>query len=205
MMRRRGATVALVGLVMLGVGAQQARGANLVTNGNFETGDMTGWTLSGDTNTTGINTSGFPPHGGRYQMSFGAGTDSVFMQSAQIMTTPGVACLFSFWLRNSGSHLNDFSVSWDNGTPLVSLVNADAFEYKQYTFVVTGTGSDNITFRASNPPAYYDLDDVSVECGRSAAAPTLSHMPLAGLGVLFVGSGIWLTRKRTRAFARETC
>jgi hypothetical protein len=32
-------------------------------------------------------------------------------------------------------------------------------------------------------------------------APALSHIPLAGLGVLLVGAGIWLTRKRTRPAA----
>jgi len=32
-------------------------------------------------------------------------------------------------------------------------------------------------------------------------APVLSHIPLAGLGLLLVGGGIWLTRKRTRAAA----
>jgi hypothetical protein len=35
----------------------------------------------------------------------------------------------------------------------------------------------------------------------AAAAPALSHIPLAGLGVLLIGSGAWLTRRRTRAAA----
>ena len=45
--------------------------ANLVTNPGFETGDFTGWALSGDTTFTGVD--GFSPHSG----SFGAflGTD----------------------------------------------------------------------------------------------------------------------------------
>jgi len=30
-------------------------------------------------------------------------------------------------------------------------------------------------------------------------APALSPIPLAGLGLLLVGTGVWLTRKRTRA------
>jgi hypothetical protein len=34
-----------------------------------------------------------------------------------------------------------------------------------------------------------------------SAAPALSRIPLAGLGVLLLGGGIWLTRKRTRAAA----
>jgi hypothetical protein len=192
--------VALAGLVLLGSGAQQARGANLLINGDFETCDLTGWSLTGNTGSTGINRSALPPHGGSCDMSFGAISDSVLMQSAQIMTTPGAVCTFSFWLRNSDTeHDNDFSASWDNGAPLVSLVDADPFDYKQFTFMVTGTGSDNITFRARNVEDYYDLDDVSVECAEPAPAPALSHISLAGLVALLVGIGVWGTRKRTRA------
>jgi len=36
-------------------------------------------------------------------------------------------------------------------------------------------------------------------CVQRNPAPAVSHVPLAGLGVLLVGGGVWLTRKRTRA------
>jgi hypothetical protein len=40
------------------------------------------------------------------------------------------------------------------------------------------------------------------ECGPFLSrAPALSPIPLAGLGVLLVGGGIWIARKRTRAAA----
>ena len=198
MMRRAAVTVALVGLVVVCTGAKRAWGANLLTNGDFETCDLTGWSLTGSTADTGVSTSS--SHGGSCAMHFGAITDSVLMQSAQIVTTPGAVCTLSFWLRNTDTfNGNDFSASWDNGAPLVSLVDADPFDYKQYTFMVTGTGSDNITFRARNVEDYYDLDDVSVDCVRPARAPALSHISLAGLGALLVGGGVWLTRKRTCA------
>jgi len=208
MIRRAAVTVALVGLVVVGAGATRARGANLLINGDFETCDLTGWSLTGETSSTGINRSQFPPHGGSCDMSFGAvNSDSVFMQSAQIMTTPGAVCTFSFWLANGDPDGdNDFSASWDNGAPLVSLVNAAQFAYQQYTFMVTGTGSDNITFRARNVESYYDLDDVSVDCAQPAPAvapaPALSHIPLAGVVALLVGVGLRsLRRRRTPAAA----
>ena len=196
MMTRTAVTVALVALVAVGVGAQPARGANLVINGDFETCDLTGWSLTGDTSSTDINASRLPPHGGSCDMSFGACSgDSVFTQSAQIRTPPGAVCTFSFWLRNSDlANDNHFSASWDNGTPLVNLVNADPFDYQRYTFMVTGTGSDNITFLSYNCDEYYDLDDVSVECAQPA--PALSHITLAGGVALLAGVGLWSLRRR---------
>ena len=200
MMTRTAVTAALVGLVVLGVGVSQARGANLVTNGDFETCDLTGWSLTGDTGSTGINTSGNPAHGGSCDMSFGAEiSDSVFMQSAQIITTPGAVCTFSFWLRNSDEENdNDFSASWDNGAPLLSLVDADAFDYQQYTFMVTGTGSDNITFRARNVDEYYDLDDVSVVCGPGSPVPTVSTRNTVVLGAALLLLGVLSLRRLER-------
>ena len=48
------------------------------------------------------------------------------------------------------------------------------------------------------PPPCSEL----AECGPFISrAPALSHIPLAGLGVLLVIGGIWLTRKRARAAA----
>jgi hypothetical protein len=169
-----------------------------VINGGFETCDLTGWSLTGNTGSTGINLPGSgSPHSGSCYMAFGAeGSDSVFMQSAQIVTTPGALYRLSFWVQNLAGFTNDFSASWDNGPPLVSFVNTGPFGYRKYTFRVIGTGSDNITFHVRNDPDYFDLDDVSVE--PKIPAPTLSHVSVAGLAVLLLGGGIWLTRKRTR-------
>ena len=42
--------------------------------------------------------------------------------------------------------------------------------------------------------------DGIADCGPFLSrAPALSNIPLAGLGLLLVGGGIWLTRKRTRS------
>ena len=51
----------------------QASAANLIVNGSFETGDFTGWTLSGNTGVTGVTGSfgGVDPEDGSFQAFFG--------------------------------------------------------------------------------------------------------------------------------------
>ena len=89
---------------------------------------------------------------------------------------------------------NDFSVSWSGGPPLLSMTNAGSFGYIEYHFKVIGTGSDNVTFLISNDPAYYYLDNVSVEPLRPA--PMLSHLSLGVLGLLLFAVGTWVLRQR---------
>jgi hypothetical protein len=48
--------VAVIGLALGTIAPAQA--ANIVTNGSFETGDFTGWTLSGDTTFNGVQCPG---------------------------------------------------------------------------------------------------------------------------------------------------
>ncbi len=164
---------------------------NLVVNGNFETGDFTGWTLGGNYGMSwaGAQTSvDSQAESGQYAAAIGAmGSDATLSQTLQ--TVAGKQYTLSFWLANNGAGTNDFTVKW-NGATVMALANAPAQGYTQYTFTVTATGATStLEFDGRQDPSSWRLDNISVTgIGTQASSvPTItSFTPDTGV----VGDGI---------------
>ena len=166
--------------------------ADFIVNGGFETGDFTGWTLSGnisDPTTFGVDTSN--PHSGNDNAYFGPQGSQAFLMQA-VTTTPGFAYVLDFYLMNEdGNSPNEFTVQFGTATPLlVDQVNLPTFAYTEYTFVVVATAAvTDLTFGFRNDFAFFNIDDVSLR-----NVPEPGSLACLMIGAALLGCQGW--RKR---------
>lgn len=182
--------------LMFTLGAQItcADGSNLVTNGGFETGDFTGWIVTGPGCSAVVASLGeslaclggfvneVPPHSGTFAAIFPLGGTGTISQT--LATNLSDTYILAFWLSSVdngfGVSPNGFDASW-GGDSLLSLSDISADGYTEYIFsglVPTGS-STTISFSGFDSPAALGLDDVSV-----AAVPEPSSLLSLSAGLL---------------------
>lgn len=172
--------------------ASPVSAAELVTNGGFETGDFSGFTVGGNTGYTGVDTGN--AYEGDYSGYFGAiGSDAIISQD--LATVAGQRYVVSFALSNNGSTSNDFSADF-GGASLLSLVDAKPFGYTVYRATAIATSSTTtLSFAVRNDPSYYYLDAVSVQ---GVPEPATWALMITGFGL--VGASM-RKRSATAVFA----
>jgi hypothetical protein len=171
--------------------------ANLVVNPGFETGDFTGWTLSGNTSplTMGVTTTA--AHTGSFGVSAGP-VGSLGFLSQDLVTDPGASYDLTFWLRNDGGIPNQFQASWNGSVIAGSVIdNVGALAYTQFTFPgLLATGSSTaLQFGFRQDPAFWSFDDVSVDTSAPASVPEPFSTLWLGLTLTGMLGVSWLRRR----------
>ncbi|MDX1979772.1 MAG: carbohydrate binding domain-containing protein [Bryobacteraceae bacterium] len=157
--------------------------ADMIVNGDFSTGDLTGWTRGGNTYASGISNMF---HSGPYGYEMGPPTTAGFLAQT-IATTPGDTYNFSFWVKNASGGVNQFTAYWDD-IPVLQFINADRFYFTRYSFQMTALDSStDIRFVYRHDTDFYGLDDVSV-----VHAPEPSSLAL----VILAAGGVWLIKRK---------
>jgi hypothetical protein len=183
--------------------------ANLVANGDFETGAYAPqWTPSPGGPFDQVCKVGTPigaatceAHRGQYAMSFGlAGAQDTMSQT--LTTAPGQSYLLTFWLANDNpgdANTTTFAVAW-GGSTVYSLPSPQpTFAYRQVAIAVTATSaSTQLAFLAQQDPSQWFLDDVRVvPLQPPASVPAVNDWSAGLLALLMAGIAAgYLTRRR---------
>jgi hypothetical protein len=174
--------------------------ANLVKNGDFETGAFPPWMQSGNTGFTFVDGT---PHGGKDAAWLGP-EGSLGYLSQNLTTVAGTQYDLDFWLRHEpfGTGMpNEFDVFW-GGVLVDQMTDLGSFPYTEYNVILPAAtaASTELKFGFREDTDYFQLDDVSVQ---SVPAPVIGTGPVT---VILLGSGLlaFLAHgKRRRKFSMK--
>ena len=190
MTTRKHAFYGILALVsLLGLGVTQSARANLINNGDFETGNFNGWTvIPAPPSETDLSVVPGPGPDTTNMARFGATGTNFDRISQTFATTPGAFYTLTFFYQvgnTTAQAFNGFDVLWNGvsiGGGLFPQFDVNP-GFISPTFTLQATGAfTTLEFDGRNRPWYDYLDDVSV-VGVPDAGSTLPLLSFALLGV----------------------
>ena len=166
-----------------------ARATEYLQNGSFETGDLTGWTLTDPSGSTFVEptTFGYGAQRGNYYVYAGPPSSAPGVLSQTFNDVAGELLKVSGWAIgdtfNLPNNLGDVSYYFDG--VLLGSPDLSSGRWTELIFQVAATGSDAFSIKFSNENSFNGLDNFSVASGvPEPPAWILLLMGLIGLGPL---------------------
>ncbi|MFE0461944.1 glycosyl hydrolase family 18 protein [Kitasatospora sp. NPDC058965] len=159
------------GLTAVLGGSAGAASANLLTNGGFETGNLTGWTCSAGLGSV----TGTAPHTGSYALQAAASASDSAQCSQTVTVTPSTSYSLSGWLKGSYTYLG---VSGTGTTDTSTWTSGTAWSNLNTTFT-TGASTTSVTVYVHGwyGQGTYYADDLALTGpggGSTSASPSAS-------------------------------
>jgi outer membrane autotransporter protein len=162
--------------VNVSAGPPPPTSGNLVVNGGFETGDLTGWSYSGFTFISGggYSNASFPgPHSGNYYLSDGSSGGLGYI-SQNLATVTGTRYILNYYMASDGYTPNEFKTVV-GATTLFDQTNIPLHGYTQSGYIFTATSASTLLqFGLRDDPGALSLDDVAVVALNIEGTPGLT-------------------------------
>ena len=186
-------------------------GGNLVLNGDFETGDLSHWTVIGTPTTAWADVTTVFPHGGKYdaELYTFSGNPQPVVGLQQVLNRPTTPLTLTFWLKNDGGESNGeisvFDVLWDNAR-VFHLTSLDTdLSYHMYTVTLPLEPVEGgiLQFDAIQNPTEWHLDDITAVPAVAVPEPSSTTLTLFGLVTLFAARSLSRRALNRQAWSGE--